>query len=110
MKRFRKYFDETLNAVNAKNADQLCVFGVSCKSISDPLEDFDEVEFITGFADQEVLISIVIQLGKIKRIQFTLVDTENPDAVKGLSDSQIKDLLVQKGDKLIGFFDYITQS
>jgi hypothetical protein len=109
MKRFRKYFEETLNVVNAKNADQLRAFGVSCKSISEPLEDFDEVEFITDFAGQEVLISIVVQSGKIKRIQFTLVDTENPDAVKGLTESQIEDLLTHKGDQLVAFFDYITQ-
>jgi hypothetical protein len=109
MRRFRKYFDETLNVVNAKNANQLSAFRVSCKSISEPLEDFDEVEFITDFADQDVLISIVVQSGKIKRIQFTLLDTENPDAVKGLTEAQLKDLLMQKGDQLVGFFDYITQ-
>ena len=109
MRRFRKYFDKTFNAVNAKNAAQLCAFGITCKFLSDPLEDFDEVEFITDFANQDVLISIVVQSDKIKRIQFTLLDTENPDAVKGLSESQIKDLLVQKGDQLDGFFNYITQ-
>jgi nitrogen regulatory protein PII-like uncharacterized protein len=109
MRRFRKYFDETLNVVNAKNANQLSAFRVSCKSISEPLEDFDEVEFITDFSDQDVLISIVVQSGKIKRIQFTLLDTENPDAVKGLTEAQLKDLLIQKGDQLVGFFDYITQ-
>jgi hypothetical protein len=109
MKRFRKYFDETLNTLNAKNIDRLRAFEVSCKSISEPLEDFDEVEFITDFADQDVLISVVVQSGKINRIQFTLLDPENPDAVKGLTESQLKDLLMQKGDQLVEFFDYITQ-
>jgi hypothetical protein len=109
MRRFRKYFDETLNTVHAKNADQLCVFGITCKSLSDPLEDFDEVEFVTDFANQEVLISIVVQSGKIKRIQFTLLDPENQDAVKGLTELQLKDLLMQKGNQLVEFFDYITR-
>lgn len=110
MVRFRKYFDKTLNVENAKNSDQLCSFGVTCKSLSEPLEDFDEVEFITDFANQNVLISVVVQSGKItRRIQFTLLDPENPDVVKALTESQLKDLLVQKGDQLVKFFDYITQ-
>jgi len=108
MRRFRKYFDKTFNAVNAKNAAQLCAFGITCKSLSDPLEDFDEVEFIIDFANQDVLISIVVQLDKIKRIQFTLLDPENPDAVKGLTELQLRDFLTLRGDKLVGFFDYIT--
>jgi hypothetical protein len=109
MRRFRKYFDKTLNVKNAKNKGQLSVFEVSCKSISEPLEDFDEVEFTTNFADQNVLISIVVQLGMIKRIQFTLLNPEHPDAVKGFTESQLNDFLAQKGDQLVKFFEYITQ-
>jgi len=109
MRRFRKYFDKTFNVINAKNLDQLSAFGVTCKSLSEPLEDFEEVEFTTNFNNQDVLISVVVQSGKINRIQFTLLDPENPDAVKGLTESQLKDLLMQKGDQLVEFFDYITQ-
>jgi len=109
MRRFRKYFDKTLNVENAKNSDQLYAFGVTCKSLSEPLEDFDEVEFTTDFSNQNVLINVVVQSGKIKRIQLTLLDPENPDGIKGLTESQLKDLLTQKGDQLVEFFDYITQ-
>lgn len=109
MKRFRKYFDETLNVVNAKNADQLHALGVYCRSISEPLENFDEVEFITDFTYQKVLISIVVQLGKIKRIQFTLFDPENPDTLKGFTESQLNKFLAQRGEQLVKFFEYITQ-
>jgi hypothetical protein len=109
MRRFRKYFDETLNLESVKNSDRLRVFGVTCRYLPEPVEDFDELEFTTEFGDHDVLISIVVQSGKIKRIQFTLLDPENPDAVKGLKESQLKDLLTQKGDHLVEFFDYITQ-
>ncbi len=109
MRRFRKYFDKTLNIENAKNSDQLYAFGVTCKSLSEPLEDFEEVEFTNDFGNQTILINIVLQSGKIKRIQFTLLDPENPDAVRGFTESQLKNLLAQKGDQLVGFFDYVTQ-
>jgi len=109
MKRFRKYFDETLNVENVKNSDRLRFFGVTCRYLPEPVEDFDELEFTTEFGSHDVLISIVVQLGKIKRIQFTLLDPENPDAIKGLKESQLKDLLTQKGDHLVEFFEYITQ-
>ena len=109
MRRFRKYFDKTFNVKNAKNSDKLRAFVVSCRSLSEPLEDFDEIEFTTDFGGQDVLISVVVQSNKIKRIQFTLIDPENPDAIKGLTESQIKDLLTHKGNQLVEFFDYITQ-
>lgn len=109
MKRFREYFDKPFNVINANNASQLRAFGITCRSLSDPLEDFDEVEFITDFDNQELLISIVVQSGEIKRIQFTLLDPENPEAVKGLTELQLSDFLMLRGDKLVGFFDYITQ-
>ncbi|MEW6214788.1 MAG: hypothetical protein AB1478_06220 [Nitrospirota bacterium] len=109
MKRFRKYFDKTLNIKNVKNSNQLGAFGVTCKSLSEPLEDFDEVEFITDFGNHDILMSIGVVLNEIKRIQFTLLDPENPDIVKGLTESQLKDFLVQKGNQLVQFFEYITQ-
>ncbi|MEW6163342.1 MAG: hypothetical protein AB1606_08555, partial [Nitrospirota bacterium] len=67
MKRFRKYFDKTLNIKNIKNSNQLSAFGGTSKSLPEPLDDFDEVEFITDFGDQNVLISIVVVLNEIKR-------------------------------------------
>jgi hypothetical protein len=41
---------------------------------------------------------------------FSLADKEDPDMIKGLTESQLKELLAEKGDQLIGFFEYITQS
>lgn len=109
MERFRKYFDKVVNIKNVKDSNQLRVFGVFCKTFSEPLEDFDEIEFTTEFNNQNVLISIVVVLNEIKRIQFTLLDPENPDIVRGLTESQLKDFLAQKGDQIVKFFEYITQ-
>jgi hypothetical protein len=40
---------------------------------------------------------------------FSLTDKEDPDIFRGLTESQIKDLLAQRGDSLVRFFEYITQ-
>jgi hypothetical protein len=109
MKRFRKYFDKVLNVENVKNSNQLSAFGVTCRSLSEPLEDFDEVEFVTDFDKQDVLISMVVQSGEIRRIQFTLLDPENTNIVRGFTESQLEDFLVQKGEQLVKFFEYATQ-
>jgi hypothetical protein len=108
MERFRKYFDKVLNVKNVKNSNQLSAFGVTCRSLSDPLEDFDEAEFTIVFDNQTVLISIVVISMKINRIQFTLLDPENPDIVRGLTESQLNDFLAQKSGQLVEFFELIT--
>ena len=110
MKRFRKYIDKSLNTENTKNSSQLNLFGITGKHLPYPPEEFDEFEFSTDFAGQEIHIGVAVQMGKIKRIMFSLADKEDPDIVKGLTESQLKDLLAEKGDKLISFFEYITHS
>jgi len=95
MERFRRYFDKTLNIENVKNSNQLETFGIICRYLPDPPEDFDELEFTTDFNGKNVLIGVAVELGKIKRIMLSLIDPENPDIVRGLTESQVKDLLSQ---------------
>ncbi len=110
MQRFRKYIDKNLNTENTKNPSQLNVFGITGKHLPDPPEEFDEFEFATDLSGQKIHIGVAVQMGKIKRIMFSLADKEDPDMIKGLTESQLKDLLAEKGDQLINFFEYITQS
>ncbi len=110
MKRFRKFIDKSLNVGNVKNSDQLAAFGITCRFLPDPPEEFDEFEFITDFSEQmDVLIGVAIELGEIKRVLFGLTDKKDPDSFVALSDSQREELLAQRGDQLVGFFEYITQ-
>ena len=109
MKRFRKYIDQSINLENVKNGDRLAGFGISCRAMSDPPEEFDEFEFTTDFSEQmDVVICVAIELGKIKRVLFGLSDRKDPDSFSGLSESQLEELLDRKGDQLAGFLEYIT--
>lgn len=110
MQRFRRYIDKNLNTENVKNSSQLDAFGITCRYLPDPLENFDELEFTTDLGGQEnVLIGVAVQSGKIKRIMFSPMDPKDPDIVRGLTEFQIKDFLGQKGDQLVSFFEYTTQ-
>jgi hypothetical protein len=110
MQRFRKYIDKDLNTENVKNLGHLNAFGITGKHLPDPPEEFDEFEFSTDFSGQDIQIGVAVQMGKIKRIMLSLADKEDPDMVKGLTESQLKELLAEKGDQLIKFFEYITHS
>lgn len=110
MKRFRKYIDSSVNIENVKDSDQLNTFEVTCRYLPDPPEDFDEFEFATDFkGNRDLGIMVTIELGKIKKLLFGLIDPEDPDIIRPLSESQIADLLAQRGNQLVRFFDYITQ-
>lgn len=110
MERFRKYIDKGINIGNTKNSDQLNTFEVTGRYLPDPPEEFDEFEFSTNFKGHRDLgIMVTIELGKIKKLVFGLIDPQNPDIIRPLSESQIVELLEQRGDQLVQFFDYISQ-
>lgn len=110
MVRFRKYMDRDLNPKNAEDAKQLEKYGVTCTYLPDPIEDFDELEFRTDFNGQnDLVITATLELGKIKRIMFSVADAENPDIVRALTGSQLEKFLSNKGENLVGFFEYITR-
>jgi len=110
MKRFRKYIDKTVNMENVKQSEYLDTLGITCRYLPDPPEDFDEFEFATDFEGHRDLgIMVTIELGKIKKLLFGLIDPENPDIIRPLSESHIADLLEQRGNQLVRFFDYVTQ-
>ncbi|MEW5762235.1 MAG: hypothetical protein AB1776_03425 [Bacillota bacterium] len=109
MDRFRRYLGCRLNLQNLKNDEPLRCLGIACTYAPDPPEDFDEFEFRTCFRGEDnVVITIALELGIIKRIMFGETDADNPDVVKSLTASRLDDFLAAKGDQLVRFFQYIT--
>ncbi|MEW6002779.1 MAG: hypothetical protein AB1638_09070, partial [Nitrospirota bacterium] len=109
MQRFKKYIDKELKLANVKDSDQLETFGIICTTLPDPPEDFDEFEFTTDYGGQNVVIGVAVQEGKIKRVMFVLADEKEPDVLRPFTEAQLKDFLDQRGEQLVGFFEYITQ-
>ena len=109
MVRFKKYIGKDFRIRNIKGSEHLDATGFNCNYLPDPLGDFDELEFSSDFAGQIILMCIAVLEGKIKRIMFVLVNKENPDDVRPLTESQLRDFLDQRGVQLINFFEYVTQ-
>ncbi|MFZ5633801.1 MAG: hypothetical protein ACOY40_13245 [Bacillota bacterium] len=109
MERFRKYMGREVNLENVKNDSRLGAFGVACAYLPDPLEDFDEIEFRTNFGGQgNIVVTVTLETGKIKRVMFSEADEKNPDVIRSLTESRLAEFLAGKGAQLAGFFDYIT--
>ncbi|MCL6560453.1 MAG: hypothetical protein K6U74_17005, partial [Firmicutes bacterium] len=68
-----------------------------------------EFEFRTPLGQDAVVILVALEMGKIKRIMFTVAEPDDPDMTRSLTDTQLENLLAEKGEQLIKFFDYITR-
>ncbi len=110
MERFRKFMGAELNLESVKDAGGLSAFGVTCTYLPDPLDDFDEIEFRTGFGGQNnIVITAAVEMGKIKRVMFSAADPDKPDVIRSLTGSQLEDFLTGRGDDLDGFFRFISR-
>lgn len=110
MDRFRKYLGRDLNLENVKNSGGIGAMGVRCTYLSDPPEEFDEVEFRTGFGGEDnIVITTATEMGKIKRVIFSEADGENPDVIRSLAGPRLDRFLSARGGDLVRFFEYITR-
>ncbi|MDQ0287858.1 hypothetical protein J2Z49_002991 [Desulfofundulus luciae] len=110
MERFRKYMGKEINLENLKDTDRINCFGITCTYLPEPPGDLDEFEFGIDFNEREnIVITVAIELGKIKRVMFSMADKENPEEIRSLTSSQIEEFLSNKGDQMIQFFEFITQ-
>ena len=109
MVRFKKFLEKNINLENLKNSDQLLTFGIATKYVPDTTDDFEEFSFTTEYSGRALSIAVAILAGKIKRVMIGFTDPEDPDNIIALSKEQLEDFLNQKGEKLVQFFEYITQ-
>ncbi|NVM22331.1 MAG: hypothetical protein HWN68_11195 [Desulfobacterales bacterium] len=110
MERLKKYIGSKISLDNIKDEEKLKTFGFTCRYLPDPPEDFDEFEFVTDFEGTNNLgLMVTVESEKIKRIFFGFISPDDPDIVSALTEDQLKNLLDQRGEMLIRFFDYITQ-
>ena len=110
MERFKQYVDKLINLNNIKNAGQLASFGMICRYLPDPPEDFDEFEFVSDYRGEKNLgLMVAVEMEKIKRIFFGMISPDNPDVVRSLTEDELKKLLNEKGANFLRFFAYLTQ-
>ena len=109
MVRFKKFLEKDIHSGNVRKSDHLLVFGITTKYVPDTPDEFEEFEFATDYRGRTISLGVAVLAGKIKRIMIGLTDAEDPDNLFALSKEQLEDFLNQKGEKLVQFFEYITQ-
>jgi hypothetical protein len=109
VQRFKKYIGKDFIIGNVRDSGDLRLAGFACNSLPDAIGDFDELEFVSYFNGQPLLMCIAVLTGKVKRIMFVLSNRDEPDDVRPLSEAELKAFLNQRGDHLVNFFENITQ-
>lgn len=110
MQQLKKYIGAEINLENIKNSERLKGFGFTCRYLPDPPEDFDEFEFGTEIGELKNLgLMVTVQSMKIVKVFFGLIDPDNPDIVRGLTEEQLKSIFDRAESAVLGFFDYITK-
>ena len=109
MVRFKKFLEKKIIFGNLKNSGRLLGFGVAATYVPDVPDEFDEFSFAADYGERAVSIGIAVLDGKIKRLMVGFADPEDPDIITALSKEELADFLNQKGEKLVQFFEYITQ-
>lgn len=109
MQRFKRFIGEKVISENFTNPEKLSTYGIDCKKLPESLDEFDEIELSVGSPDDEVLLAVSVLEGKIKRIMFVKVDKTDPDACSPFTEEQLIKLLEEYGERLINFFEYVTQ-
>jgi hypothetical protein len=109
MERFRNYIGKAVVLEKVKEAVMKNAYGLAGSYLPDPPEDFDELEFVSDWdGENNLALMVTVELMEIKRIFFGIASNEKPDVVRGLSDTELRELLERKGDVFVSFFDYIT--
>jgi hypothetical protein len=109
MVRIKKFLEKDINLGNVKNSGKLLTFGITTKYVPDAPDEFEEFEFATDYGGRAITIGVATLAGKIKRVMIGFTDPEDPDNLMALSKEQLEDFLNQKGEKIVQFFEYITQ-
>ncbi|MCF8010527.1 MAG: hypothetical protein K9L17_06155 [Clostridiales bacterium] len=109
MERFRKFIGKNINMENIKNLN-LHNEKIACTYLPDPPDDFDELEFRTGFkTENDIMIIATIEQQNIQKIFIGKPDENDPDIPLALTEAQKDELLSDKGTELEEFFNFITQ-
>jgi len=109
VKRFREFLGKKLDTDRARDEDSLSKWGIKVRYAPEEVDDFDEFEFGIDYdSEQDVAFLIAIEKGRIARVLFGWTVPDNPDMIKPMADADLGKLLEKKGQKLLEFFQFVT--
>lgn len=110
MKRLQRFIDRTVDLTAAKNEKLLSSVGIEGRYVPDALEEFDEMEFGLGlWAGRTVIFTLVLEHSQLKRVSLGWIpEGGDEDDMRAFSESELAEVLDEKGDALIRFFEGVT--
>jgi hypothetical protein len=105
MEKFKKFIGKPFKLENIKEPGFLKSYSLSCQSIPEKIEEFEELEFLID----DIVMCVAVLEGKIKRIMLVKVNQENPDECSPLTKEELSIFLERNEKKLIKFFENITE-
>jgi len=110
MKRLQRFIDRTIELDAAKDEKLLSSLGVEGRYVPDELEEFDEMEFGIGrWAGKTVIFTLVAEHAKLKRVSLGWIpEGGDEDDMHAFSETELAQVLDEKGDALVRFFEGVT--
>jgi hypothetical protein len=105
MEKFKKFIGKPLRLENIKEPNFLKNYSFLCQSIPEKIEEFGELEFLID----NIVLCVAVLEGKIKRIMLVKVNQDNPDECSPLTKEEISIFLEKNEEKLLRFFENITE-
>jgi hypothetical protein len=109
MQRFQKFLGRKVRLSQIKKFKDYDSLGITERYVPDEIDEFDEFEFGLGtWTGQEVVFILVLELGRLARISLGYIPQgASEDDLMAFTESQLEEILVEKGDSLESFFESI---
>jgi hypothetical protein len=110
MKRFQRFIGRPVDHSVVKDEALLASLGVEGRWVPDELEEFDEMEFGLGEqGDRTVIFTLVIERGTLQRVSLGYIPPGgDEDDMVAFSEEELAQVLDEKQDVLIRFFEKVT--
>ena len=110
MRRLQRFINRTVDLGAAKDDELLSSLGIEGRYVPDELEDFDEMEFGIGrWSGRTVIFTLVVEHAKLKRVSLGWIpEGGDEDDMRAFSETELGEVLDEKGDTLIRFFEGVT--
>lgn len=110
MKRLQKYIGCAIDLEAVGNEQLLSSLDVEGRYVPDEVEEFDEMEFGLGQSgDRTVIFTMVLEHGKLMRVSLGYIPPGgDEDDMHAFSETELAEILDEKGEALVGFFEKVT--
>jgi hypothetical protein len=109
MQRFHRFIGRRIDFSRLQQSQDFASAEVTVRYLPDELEEFDEIEFGAGsWQEREIVFTLVLEHGKLARMSLGYIPAGgSEDDMMAFTETQLREVLAEKGPALESFFDAI---